>query len=486
MNHRLFKVIFLLFIINLILFSCSGKPKKKAVSNSTSICTSSWTEYSANPLIDYGDSLSNIFWNDPSVLKEGDTYRMWMTGGRGIGVNFVEVYTATSSDGLSWSINTTPVFAPRTDTPVMWVIATNAELTDGTPISGIGDAYILSNEDSFGFTRAVGAYGVDWHIFKHSDNEFYLSSNTTGAGVGLGGSQWKCVDSDLVNGPNCPTGYYEPVIGTNSAGTLWAQTATDATYFDSEKTETPSVIKIGSTYHMFYSSFKLDDPGGRYQIGHATSSDGMTWVRESQPAIAYHGNSADWGFYQAAEPGAVYNPDDGKIYLYYVTAKAGSGSLPIQQGIAVATTTDGTTFRKSDGTILTGSIAHEMALTQSSNYPISNYYAGYSTPNAMIDSNGLFHLFYDVAQYQDYPTNSDWRQVAIAHATSTDGYNFTEIESDIFVFGNDDWMEHEVRAPMALEEDDVIKLWFAGSDMDFPWQPGMSGIGYATYSTTCK
>ncbi|MDY6969119.1 MAG: hypothetical protein SVR08_10780, partial [Spirochaetota bacterium] len=80
------------------------------------------------------------------------------------------------------------------------------------------------------------------------------------------------------------------------------------------------------------------------------------------------------------------------------------------------------------------------------------------------------------------------RQVALAHATSTDGKDFSEIEHDIFTYENDDWKEYEVRAPSVLQEGGMFKMWFAGNgDISLIFQPEFSvGIGYATFGSNCE
>jgi len=179
-----------------------------------------------------------------------------------------------------------------------------------------------------------------------------------------------------------------------------------------------------------------------------------------------------WGYYQAAEPGVVWNPADSKFYLYYVTAKNRGGGhvgdLNLMQGIALATSTDGSSFT-----------FQNMALTQSAHYPVTQNFVGYSTPFAMIDSVGVFHLFYDVA---NYPNVDDWRQVALARATSTDGLTFTEVETDIFVYEDVAWRFHEVRAPCVLEENGVFRMWFAGNSAGAFGSGFLMGIGYAQSS----
>ncbi len=306
----------------------------------------------------------------------------------------------------------------------------------------------------------------DKPAFKHATQNWYLwydpsatNYRISGASGNAGAGGW------LGNGGSKIDGTYTS-YGT-STGTI-----TITSDWDSEKVETPMVIKVGTIYHMYYSGFKIGDGPGRYQIGHATSPDGSTWTKDSanNPVVAYHDDPLNWGFYLVAEPAVIYN--NNTFYLYYSSVKyrgipAYDGTeFQTIQGICLATSTNGSDFT-----------FQQSVLTQSANYPVSDKYVGYSTPFIMKDSKNIFHLFYDVAAYL---TSSDWRQVALAHAVSDDGLNFTEIEHDIFVYGHGDWKDYEVRAPSVLEEGGYFKMWFAGNN-SLLFQPGFIwGIGYAT------
>ncbi len=456
----------------LMFIACGGGGNQSAVENSN--CAKQWQEYANNPIINFGQTIDNSIWNDPSVLKENGGYSMWLTGGTGLGINFVKVYKATSQDGLVWNIDSSVLLGPPSSNPVL--------LVSGTVSPNIsGGEFVLINEDIPIYQRTAPAVGNEWYVWQYtsgtpSENGYYI----TDIPAGFGSFIWKCTENDA-SYPECPLGTYEPVNGATGNITLSEKTPA----FDSEKTETPSVVKAGQTYHMYYSAKQIGDGPGRYTIGHATSSAGITWVKDAavNPVISYHNDPGKWGFYQAAEPGAVYDSQTGTFFLYYVTARSRSGytgDLALQQGIALATSNDGSNFvpydSDSDGEL-------DPVLAQTSHYPVTGNYVGYSTPFAFIDNEGIFHLFYDVAMY---PASGDWRQVALAHATSSDGYSFTEVEQDIYVYNTGDWKNHEVRSPSVLEEGGIFKMWFAGNNELF-FQSGFQiGIGYATYGENCN
>jgi len=343
--------------------TCGGARPTRLDTHSTP-----WQTNVKNPVISHSQGIPRMIWNDPSVMKEDDTFRMWLSGGTGIGINHVRIYQATSKDGVTWQIDPAVLLGP-------------------------------SDQDG-----------------------------------------------------------------------LW----------DNNAIETPSVIKVNGTYHMYYSGKGNDDPGGVYQIGHATSPDGTTWTKDpDNPVIQLHGDANHWGFYHVAEPGAVYDSKNDIIYLYYMTSKLRPGysgknsNLLSMHGVCLATSpgNDGSTFTHYDPD--KDGFA-DAVLLQSPNYPPEKDYRGYSTPFALIDSDGLFHLYYDVVVH---PKRGEWEQVALAHAASSNGTSFAEIEYDILIRGSEKWTGSEIRAPSVLVEGDTVRMWYAGQTSWFK----DSGIGTATY-----
>ncbi|MFK0249802.1 beta-xylosidase [Amycolatopsis azurea] len=93
--------------------------------------------------------------------------------------------------------------------------------------------------------------------------------------------------------------------------------------FDGMHTCDPSVIKVGSTYYMYYTGAAGDHALGN-SIGLATSPDGLTWTRAAggQPIIGPAHDVHRDNVYGAGQPSAVYL--DGWFYVLFTdtTAKA--------------------------------------------------------------------------------------------------------------------------------------------------------------------
>jgi hypothetical protein len=328
--------------------------------------TSVWTEQPGNPVIRIGQAIPNTLWNDPTVVKEGTGYRMWLSGGDLTDLNHivVKVYSASSSDGLNWFINQVPCISPDMD-PAKW---------DGLRI------------------------------------------------------------------------------------------------------ETPSVVKVNNVYHMYYSGTnQINAQQNIYSIGHAVSTDGQTWTKDpANPIVTGQTtNRLRWAYQGVGEPGVVYNPADHTFYLYYAGMKYLSSDPTLgQTGVLLSKSRDGSKFTP----VLdwTG----DRALVLSRNVPgaIPGSLFGYTGPSGYISpTDGKFHLFCVFLVAPGSASNA--RQVALAHATSPDGLHFTVIEDQVFVAGQGDWKDQNVRSPSPLEDNGIIKLWFAG-DTYIPYFG--SGIGFAS------
>ena len=124
----------ILIIISCCFFHIGCKDKD---SSSSQPCIGEWEEHSGNPIIDYEYILDDIIWNDPCVIKEGSIYKMWLSGGKGYGINYVKIYAAVSDDGIAWDLDPTVILEPNSDITVTY---------DRTTPSGVAGSYKLVNE----------------------------------------------------------------------------------------------------------------------------------------------------------------------------------------------------------------------------------------------------------------------------------------------------------------------------------------------------
>ena len=248
-----------------------------------------------------------------------------------------------------------------------------------------------------------------------------------------------------------------PVLGPGAPGT-----------WDERSTETPNVVKVGETYHLYYTGYtNVGASTLHYQIGHATSPNGVTWTKDPRnPVVSPTEDPAHWGYLLTFEPAAVFDPTTGTTFLYYVSLKT---EPEFAMGVLVATTTDGSTFR------------HHDADADGFADPVLIPDAAYAWPRAFIDADHQFHLFHAVV---DGFSRGAFTHRALARATSPDGINFTPVGTEILTVdgtGDGAWFSDDIRAPAPLVDGDALKMWFAGT----PAQGWNAGIGLATYGATC-
>lgn len=225
---------------------------------------------------------------------------------------------------------------------------------------------------------------------------------------------------------------------------------TDASGTPFVSIETPSVIRFRGKYHMYYTGIHRAGQIPVMEIGHATSDDGIHWVKDPVPVITSSGKVAEWTGYAVAEPGAVVYKD--RVYLYFVGIGARPKGLPPQlQSIGLAISEDGRVFDKP-----------RVVLQQTASYPPEAGFPGYSTPSALVDGDTI-HLFYTVVNF-DKNAKPDWRQVALQNAVSTDGgLSFVERKGTLLRRDDNDWSaKGELIGPAALIDGDRVRVWFGG------------------------
>lgn len=267
-----------------------------------------------------------------------------------------------------------------------------------------------------------------------------------------------------------------PVLDTGAAGT-----------WDAGAVETPAVVYFNGNYHMFWTGYRYSHYDSAnfstsyFRIGHAVSADGISFTRDASFIVApsgaaEDGNSGnDWYAFIVGEPAPVVFKN--RIYLYFTAAGADSGSdLDMGSGaslqvIGLVTSTDGSSW----------SAPTRVLRPQQDIYPRkpdsnSDYWAGYSTPNAIV-LNGEMHLFFDVArQYAlaPAPIAETWIQEKLHHARSGDGISgWIQDDSPIRSQTDFAWTRREIRSPDAFLDGTTLRLYFAGDSLYFDNQFGI-------------
>jgi len=108
--------------------------------------------------------------------------------------------------------------------------------------------------------------------------------------------------------------------------------------WDSWAVMSMTVVKVGRTFHLYYEGGLTGC--GDLQIGHATSSDGLRWVKDPCNPVIRPGADGEWDAGATWDPFVIY--EDGVFKMWYGGEQAGHRNF--QCGYAVSK--DGTHFQK--------------------------------------------------------------------------------------------------------------------------------------------
>lgn len=212
-------------------------------------------------------------YTDPgAVIYHDGQFHMFRNGFRAW-PGFVSIGYLTSEDGLTWT--------EVSDEPVL--------TTDDVPYAEVAAlaSDVLVEDDG------------TWIMY------FYTWGSTPGGGDAATWGIGRATASD-------PAGTWtvdeEPVLVRGKEDS-----------WDSGSVSAPRVVKTDDGYVMYYSG--SSDGLGTFQIGLATSEDGITWTKQEEPILT----SPD-GFYTAHQPMVQQTPD-GWIMLYRQVLERGKMEL---------------------------------------------------------------------------------------------------------------------------------------------------------------
>jgi len=292
-----------------------------------------WTKYSGNPILSPGPRGS---WDDysvshPTVLKVGSTYMMWYTGNNRIGL-------ATSSDGTTWT--------KHPNNPVLNVGSSRSWDDKGVfapSVILVGSTfYMYYSGKSSGISTSIGLAvstdGVSWTrstanpILTPGPMGSWDSSDIHSPSVLKVDSSYYMWYTSSVGQPGI-TGFIRGRIGlaTSTDGVSWTKypenpvLTPDTDSWDHTHTFAPSVLKLNSTYYMWYSGVTKD---AVWKIGLATSADGVSWRKFSENPILTPGTAEYWDSGSQGVQYAKVLAVNSSLYMYYM-GDTGSGRFSI-------------------------------------------------------------------------------------------------------------------------------------------------------------
>jgi len=247
-------------------------PDRGSIGYATSLDGVHWTPHGTEPVIPLGFNGSYDSWHAhrPAVYKDDDTFKMWYSGDS-YGQN--QTCYATSTDGVNWTPG---------DMVIDWVTVF------GTTSGWARYTYAGSVRKEDGLYRM-------W--FSTAPPNSYIGYATSADGI-----NWSIHDQ---------------VLGCGESGT-----------WDDEYLRDPDVIKKDDTYYMFYSGYGDDE---RFQVGMASSPDGIVWTKSIDNPVLTYGPPGEWDDVSIESTSALLVGDE--IYLWYDASDGDS----LRIGLATAT-----------------------------------------------------------------------------------------------------------------------------------------------------
>jgi len=247
------------------------------------------------------------------------------------------------------------------------------------------------------------------------------------------------------------------VPGFASAQTEWVEDPAnpvigpaDPADWDGGNRNPMAVIEVDGTYHLYFNGHAegaafLDS----YDIGHATSSDGVSWEMDPANPVLTRGADGEWDDGSLWGVGMIH--DQSGFRMWY----SGSGGEDFPAGYA--TSADGSVWTKYPGNpiIDVG--------------PSGSFDDNGVMPNTVIFRNGTYQMWYTSGKAVGGPDDYDWR---IGYAESDDGLSWTKHPEPVLE-GDEGWDSWVVFAPSVLFDGSTYHMWYEGA------VPGVPAIGYA-------
>ena len=255
-----------------------------------------------SPIIEKGDLLTGSTWNDPSVIKEGNTFVMYASSDNNFDGD-IKIYRMTSTNGYSFSLNpSTPVLThgSSSDWDYKSVETPSVVKFNGTYyMFYTGYPTTSTDAKTYKIGVATSSDGISWT----KGGVVVAPSDPTNTTPSLQFNQWVTAEPAAVVFNNKIYLYYSALGASSTVNTTWQTiglvTSSDgATWTSQEQTlvpdlsiypraswkgyTTPAAYVLDGKMHLFFAV--LNDVGTEHpeKIHHAYSTDGKTnWTHDS-------------------------------------------------------------------------------------------------------------------------------------------------------------------------------------------------------------
>jgi predicted GH43/DUF377 family glycosyl hydrolase len=300
------------------------------VSLPIALCQAGWEKHGP-PVFSPGEGET---WDNTSiisswVIKDGDRYVMWYSANNG---DSWGVGRAISFDGINWTRDPpTPVLTTGPDQYDSVYIWGSCILTED---GGYRQYYTGADESNiWTINMATSPDGVNWA--KYDGNPVL----TPGPSCDFVGDPCVIEDGETYRiwytCLNRTVGHYEIEHATSPDGIAWTKHPSNPVLIPSDdgpdafSVRDPCVIRIGDTYEMWYRGITKD-----WTICHATSSDGVQWIRNPDNPVLT-GEPGAWDE-KVWFPSVIREDDIYRMwYMSGTTDEAGFAILPIGEPLVI-------------------------------------------------------------------------------------------------------------------------------------------------------
>ena len=444
----------------------------------------------ANPVL--SPTPATVFDNDnvddPALAKVGSTYYMWYSGTSEDGRR-PAVFLATSSDGTTWARANggNPVLqgtAGAFDEDGVYGAGAVYDPTDSIApfkmwYSGRADVFggigYATSVDGITWLKYLGGGALPRPVLSHGPAGSADSFSAADPSVLKDGSTWKM----WYTGDD--SSKKRIAYATSLDGVVWSKGGKVIAPEDPGVSANlqfgafaPTVWKTASGYSMLLTGRKLVG-GGVFQtkILKTTSTDGISWAGPS-PAVNPSGSNTNFDFSNLNSPDLLQDPGAASPFKLYYSGNTIDANGNFHTRIGLATSNDGNSFSKVNGSQPGGSVLDVGALGTAFDARQASGLSVAAPPGG----NPKFAGFYWGTRGSDFKPR-------LGEATSADGSSWTKVPvlvppngGALFALGNPASFDNGgERDPSVLYDAGAYELYFTGIDSS-----GTRSIGFASAS----
>lgn len=284
----------------------------------------------------FGESAGDTIGSTPNVYSVDPYYKMWFSNGSGIGF-------AYSSDGINWVICSGCSLTGLTHPHHVALIYTGtryyiwywdtANLYSQTAIryADSSDGIGFSNDQATAGNLITGV-SPDWNRGSYGPCQVFYNPGASNIGTNpFNYTFYMYFDGTTGGVEETGLGYSSDGVNWNLTGKVLSRGSSAS--WDSSYASRSSVVRVSANeWHMWYS-------GGRTRlhegIGHATSSDGINWIKDGNNPIWHISDGKVYRDTRTYTPWILYREDrfsghgDRIRYKGWFTARSGSNRRTI-------------------------------------------------------------------------------------------------------------------------------------------------------------